>query len=160
MICELFILNIYRVWNFLTWCVLEKFWKYWIMSGKWYISTRLPSPDPDGSEKRGNVQHVSHSTVPECADSLHIWVGQREFQDSDITATREIDTAVRRSLNSSHKYIIISKCYSEESYVVHKEDTVNCNAMWINQRKYSGLSMFRYFCIFSPSLPCIIRIPL
>ena len=65
--------------------------------------------------------------MPECADSLHVWVGQREFQD--ITATREIDTSVRRSLNSSHKYIIITKCYSEESYVVHKEDTVNYNAM-------------------------------
>ena len=61
-------------------------------------------------KKGENIKHVSHSSVPECADNLLVWVGQREFKDSDITATSKIGTAVRRSLSSSHKCIIITEC--------------------------------------------------
>ena len=66
--------------------------------------------------------------MPECGDSLLVLVGQREFKDSDIAATRKIGAAVK-CLNSSQKYDNITKCYSEQTYVVHKKDTVNCNAL-------------------------------
>ena len=158
MISEVFLLNKYRVWNLWHGVCLrsfentEAYLESYTYQPGFQLMTRMKV------KKRENIKHVSLSAVPECADSLLVWVSQREFTDCDITATRKIGTAARRSLSSSHKCVIITKCYSKQSYVVHKEDAVNCNAMWINQRKYSGLSMFSYFCIFSTLLPCIIRI--
>jgi hypothetical protein len=52
--------------------------------------------------ERESSGHVSHNMALQCVDTLLDYMGQRGFECNDITATRKLCTAVRRSLNSSH----------------------------------------------------------
>jgi hypothetical protein len=56
---------------------------------------------------------ISHSMALQCVDTLLDYMGQRGFEYSDITATRKIHTAVRRSLNSSQKPVTITNYFSK-----------------------------------------------
>jgi hypothetical protein len=68
----------------------------------------------DTSEEDGeSSEHVSHSIVLQCVDTLLDYMGQSGFEYSDITAARKIYTAVKRSLNSSQKQAITTNCFSK-----------------------------------------------
>jgi hypothetical protein len=48
--------------------------------------------------KKEEILSMSLIVLCQSVHSLLVWVGQREFKDTDITAIRKIGTAVRRSL--------------------------------------------------------------
>jgi hypothetical protein len=68
----------------------------------------------DESEEEGeSSEHISHSMVLQCVDTLLGYIGQKEFKFSDITVTRKLSTAVRRILNSSQKQVTITHYFPD-----------------------------------------------
>jgi hypothetical protein len=67
----------------------------------------------DESDEGESSEFVSHSMALQCVDNLLDCMGQKGFECSDIRATRNIFTAMRRSLNSSQKEVTITNHFSK-----------------------------------------------
>jgi hypothetical protein len=64
-------------------------------------------------KKKEKAVSISHSTALQCVDTLLDYMGQSRFKYSDITATKNIHTTMRRSINSSQKKVTITNYFSK-----------------------------------------------